>query len=133
MIQLSIMETTVSLSERVFSRVSDIARLTHRTIDEVIEETFEESFTKQVDDLKRSVIFASDDEILALANFQMSGNENARFTELLTKNAVQVLDQTDEAELQGLMQICRFNDLRKAIAINEAIGRGLLKTADDLA
>ena len=47
------MQTTVNLSENAYQYVSSIAQLTERTIDEVIEETFENRFVAEVEMLKK--------------------------------------------------------------------------------
>ena len=47
------MQTTVNLSENAYQYVSSIAQMTERTIDEVIEETFENRFEEEVEMLKK--------------------------------------------------------------------------------
>ncbi|MBS1798179.1 MAG: hypothetical protein JSS81_30475 [Acidobacteria bacterium] len=107
--------------------------MTEKTIDEVIEETFENRFEKEVESLKKSVAFSSDSEVLALANFRMPENESRRLSYLLEKNGEGRLSESDRTALYDLMRINNLNDLRKALGIVEAIKRGLIKSADDLA
>lgn len=127
------MQTTVDLSENAYNRVSSIARMTERTIDEVIEETFENRFEKEVEMLKKSVALSSDKEVLALANLQMPEKQSNRLSRLLAKNGEENLTDDERNELNNLMQINRLNDLRKAIGIVEALKRGLIKSAEELA
>jgi len=127
------MQTTVNLSENAYQYVSSIAQMTERTIDEVIEETFENRFEEEVEMLKKSIELSSDKEVLELANFQMPEKQSSRLSRLLTKNGEGNLTENEKEELGSLMQINRLNDLRKAIGIVEAIKRGLIKSAEELA
>lgn len=127
------MQTTINLSENAYNRVSSIAQMTERTIDEVIEETFENRFEEEIEMLKRSVELSSDEEVLELANFQMPEKQSERLSGLLEKNGEDKLNEKEKNELNNLMQINRLNDLRKAIGIVEAIKRGLINSAEELA
>lgn len=127
------MQTTVNLSENAYQYVSGIAQMTEKTIDEVIEETFENRFEKEVEFLEKSVALSSDEEVLALANLQMPENESNHLSRLLAKNGEGSLTESEKDELKNLMQTNRLNDLRKAIGIVEAIKRGLIKSAEELA
>lgn len=127
------MQTTVTLSENAYRNISNIAQMTERTIDEVIEETLENRFEEEVEMLKKSVEISSDTEVLALANFKMPEKQSNRLSFLLGGNGAQSLSEAEKAELHDLMQINRLNDLRKAIGIVEAMKRGLIKSAEDLA
>ncbi|CAN5829555.1 hypothetical protein BH20ACI4_BH20ACI4_02570 [soil metagenome] len=127
------MQTTVNLSENAYEYISSIARMTERTIDEVIEETFESRFENEVEMLKKSAELSSDAEVLELANFQMPEKQSHRLSDLLSKNGETILTEIENGELENLMQINRLNDLRKAIGIVEAVKRGLIKSAKELA
>ena len=127
------MQTTVNLSENAYQYVSGIAQMTEKTIDEVIEETFENRFEKEVEMMKKSVSLCSDDEVLALANLQMPEKQSNRLSSLLAKNGERTLTDEEANELNDLMRINRLNDLRKAIGIVEAIKRGLINSAEELA
>lgn len=127
------MHTTVNLSENAYQYVSVIAQMTEKTIDEVIEETFENRLEKEVEFLKKSVAVSSDKEVLALANLQMPEKQSNRLSHLLAKNGEGNLTDGEKERLNDLMQINRLNDLRKAIGIVEAIKRDLIKSAEELA
>jgi hypothetical protein len=126
------MQTTVNLSENAYQYISSIAQMTERTIDEVIEDTFENRFEKEVEILKKSAELSSDTEVLELANYRMPEKESNRLSNLLAKNSEKKLSENEIKELHRLMQINRINDLRKAIGIVEAIRRGLIKSAAEL-
>ena len=127
------MEITVNLPENVYQNVSSIAQLTDRTIDEIIEETFENRFEREVEMLKKSVALSSNNEVLQLANLQMPEKQSNKLSQLLAKNGQGNLTDSERKEIGELMQINRFNDLRKAIGIVEALKRGLIKSVDELA
>ena len=127
------MQTTVNLSENAYQYVLSIAQMTERTIDEVIEETFENRFEEEIEMLKKSVEVSLDKEVLALANLQMPEKQSNHLSKLLGKNAAGNLSEQEKKELSELMKINRLNDLRKAIGITEAIKRGLIKSAEELA
>ncbi len=122
------MQTTVNLSENAYQYVSSVAQMTERTIDEVIEETFENRFEKEVEMLKKSVAISSDKEVLVLANLQMPEKQSNRLSILLAKNGEGTLTDNEKEKLTDLMQINRLNDLRKAIGIVEAMKRGLINS-----
>lgn len=126
------MQTTVNLTENAYQYVLSIAQMTERTIDEVIEETFENRFEAEVEMLKKSIELSSDKEVLALANFQMPEKQSNRLSLLLAKNGEANLTENEKEELDSLMKINRLNDLRKAIGIVEAVKRGLIKSAEEL-
>ncbi len=127
------MQTTVKLSENAFQYVSNIAQMNGRTIDEVVEETFENRFDDEVEMLKKSIELSTDEEVSALTEFQMPEKQSNRLSRLLGKNGAGNLNENEKEELDKLMRINRFNDLRKAIGIVEAIKRGLIKSAEELA
>jgi hypothetical protein len=127
------MQTTVNLTETAYNYVTSIAQMTERTIDEVIEETFENRLGAEVALLKKSVGLSSDAEVLELANLQMVESQNSELSDLLLKNNEGILADAECDKLHELMQINRLNDLRKAIGIAEALNRGLITSADELA
>ena len=127
------MQTTVNLSENALQHISSIARLTERSFDEVIEEAVENKFSSEVEMLKKSVEVCSDEEVLKMANLQMPEKQSGRLSSLLEKNGEDELPDDEKNELDRLMQINRANDLRKAIGIVEALKRGLIKSAEELA
>lgn len=126
------MQATVKLSENAYQYVSSIARMNGRSIDEVVEETFENRFDNEVEMLKRSVELSTDQEVLVLTDFQMPEKQSNCLSRLLGKNGEGNLTENEKEELDKLMQINRFNDLRKAVGIVEAIKRRLIKSAEEL-
>ena len=127
------METTVNISENAFRYISSIAHLTERTIDEVLEETFEDRLEEEAGLLNKSIEISSDEEVLMLAGFQMPERQSNRLSRLIAKNGEGTLSSKEKEELANLMVVNRFNDLRKAMGIVEAIKRGLIESVKELA
>lgn len=60
------MEITISLPEKVFANLSNLANKSHRRIDEVIAEKIERDFAIDTDELEQQIAVCSDAEILNL-------------------------------------------------------------------
>jgi hypothetical protein len=72
-----------------------------------------------------SINALSDDEILRLAQSQMDARESARFSVLQDKQQAGLLNEGERVELANLLQVYQAGLLRKALALNEAVRRGL--------
>jgi predicted CopG family antitoxin len=106
--------------------------MTEKTFDEVIEETVEDRFEKEVEILEKSVELSSDEEVMELARLRIPEPQSQRISELLRENAELTISEAERNELIELMNANRLYDLRKGIGIAEAVRRGLIATADDL-
>lgn len=124
------MEVTISLPDKVFANVANLANKTHRRIDEIIAEKIERDFSDEVDFeeqaeiIEQSIKFCSDKEVLEMANLQISDDE--RLDYLFEKNRESVLTKKELAELTKAVEQSRLNDLRKSFGIVEAKKRGLI-------
>jgi hypothetical protein len=67
----------------------------------------------------------ADAEVLALSDFQMDPDPDARLSELLEKQRERSLLSNEPQELEELMQIYREALLRKTAALVEAVKRGV--------
>ena len=125
------MDVTISLPDKVFANLANLASKTHRRVDEVIVEKIERDFSPDVDFqeqakiIKQSIKYCSDKEVLELANLQMP--DDKRLSYLFEKNRESILTKKEHAELTKAVEISRINDLRKAFGIVEAKKRGLIK------
>lgn len=126
------MEITISLPDKVFANVANLASKTHRRVDEVIAEKVERDFSSDTSELERPLAGCSDAEVLAVANMKMSEAENARMSELLDKQREETITPLERNELDALFRVFQFGNLRKSQGIYEAVQRGLIKTPDDL-
>ncbi|MCU0239140.1 MAG: hypothetical protein MUC29_06840 [Pyrinomonadaceae bacterium] len=121
------MEVTLNLSETTFQYISELAKKSKTTFGKVIENTFEHKYEQEVQNLKESVKYCSDDEVLNLANLMMPEKQSIQLNILLKKNGEESLSKTEKNKLESLMQISRMYLLRKAIGMAEATTRGLIK------
>jgi hypothetical protein len=67
----------------------------------------------------------TDEEVLAAADVKLRPEDDRRLSELLFRQQAGALADTDWAELRALMRLYQTGLLRKAIALREAVRRGL--------
>lgn len=119
------MEVTISLPEKVFANLSNLANKSQRRIDEVIAEKIERDFAIDVEDLEIQIAVCSDEEIFNLAEIQMPPVENKRLSFLLDKQNDVKLNDGEQKELWQLMDLNRLTTLKKTYALREISRRGL--------
>lgn len=95
------MQTSVNLSENAYQYISGIAQMTEKTIDEMIEGTFENRFENEIEMMKKSVSLSSDAEVFALANLQMPEKQSDYLSVLLAKNGEGNLNDHEKEKLQN--------------------------------
>jgi hypothetical protein len=69
----------------------------------------------------------SNERVLALTELEMAADQDARLSELLDRQQAGILAENEFPELQILMQTYQEGLLRKAIALSEAVKRGLIE------
>ena len=119
------MEVTISLPDKVFANVANLASKTHRRIDEVIVEKIEREFSLDVEDLEKQIAVCSDREVVELSNLQMPEKQDRRLSFLLQKQGEKDLAKSERKELWKLMEMNRLTTLKKAFALRELSRRGL--------
>lgn len=67
-----------------------------------------------------------------MANMKMSEAENKRYSELMESQREETITPLERNELDSLFRVYQVGNLRKSQGIAEAVGRGLIKTPDDL-
>ncbi len=75
----------------------------------------------------RCISTLSNERILALTELEMAADQDARLSELLDRQQAGILAENEFPELQILMQTYQEGLLRKAIALSEAVKRGLIE------
>ena len=123
---------TLNLPDEVYRRASELAQLMSIDLADVLVEAISLSLSPMSSveaDLDRSeetpVASLSDEEVLALTELQMETNSDQRLSELLDRQQAGILTEAERPELWTKMQIYQFLLLRKAIALREAVSRGL--------
>lgn len=126
------MEISVKLPNNLYEDVSNIARAKKKSVAEFVKNAVKKAvvdesndFEEQVKIIEQSIKFCSDEEVLELANLQIS--DDARLEYLFEKNREASLTEKEHAELAKAVEVSRINDLRKAFGIIEAKKRGLIK------
>jgi hypothetical protein len=119
------MEITISLPDKIFANLANLANKTQRRIDEVIAEKIERDFSFDVNDLEKQISACSDKEIIELSNLQMPEKQDKRLSFLLQKQNEKDLTKSEHTELWKLMDLNRFTTLKKAFAMRELSKRNL--------
>ena len=119
------MEVTISLPDKVFANVANLASKTHRRVDEIIVEKIEREFSLDVEDLEKQIAVCSDREVVELSNLQMPEKQDRRLSFLLQKQGEKDLAKSERKELWKLMEMNRLTTLKKAFALRELSRRSL--------
>ena len=69
-----------------------------------------------------------DEQVLALCNLQMDGQQQRFFSDLQARNSEGLLNAQEVKKLNELMQVYRHASVRKAMAMQVAVMRGLIPT-----
>lgn len=69
----------------------------------------------------------SNEQVLALTDLEMEPEQDTRLSELLNRQQAGTLNEDERPDLQALMQIYQEGLLQKAIALSEAVKRGLIQ------
>ena len=122
---------TLNLPEDVYNRASGLAQLIGRDLADVLIEAISLSLssTSPINESDRhfseSVKSLSDREVIALSELQMESEQDLRLSQLLSKQQEDTLSEAERPELWTLMQIYQTLLLKKAVALREAVERGL--------
>ena len=125
------MEISIKLPNNLYEGVSHLAKTKKKSVATIIKSALQKAVTEapenieeQAKQIRQSIQFCSDTEILALANLQTP--EDKHLSNLFEKNREGVLTKKEHAELAVAVAQSRINDLRKAFGILEAKKRGLM-------
>lgn len=110
----------LQLPNHLASTVRRVAEKTRRPVEEILVEWLDQVAA----DLPIESL--DDEQVLALANLQFSGQQQAQLSALLAKNREEVLTELEQQRLDGLMQLYRRGLTRKAEALKVAVERGIL-------
>ncbi len=110
---------TLELSEELALRAKDIATRTSRRLEDVLLEWIDHAAAEPPPEL------LSNSQILALCELQMEVEQQDELSDLLARNREGLLDETKRQRLDELMQVYRRGLVRKAQALQIAVGRGL--------
>ncbi|MCA2882438.1 MAG: hypothetical protein IM446_20665 [Microcystis sp. M046S1] len=111
---------TLELPEPLVKKVKEIAALNRQGIEEMLIEWIDRTINEiPIDTLP-------DEQVLALCNLQMSGQQQRVFSNLQARNSEGLLNAQEIKKLNELMQVYRHGSVRKAKAMQVAVIRGLI-------
>ena len=120
-------QITVTLPDEVYRRADRLARLTGRSLADLLADTIGLSLSPVSPHAEsyHPVSALSDEEVLALADLQMEPAEDRQLSALLDKQQSGTFTEVERPELLALLQLYQEGLLRKAQALHEAVRRGL--------
>ncbi len=123
---------TIHLPDELYERAKRFAHLANRDIGSVITDTMLASLPvvgKHIA-VMPSIETLTDTELLALANSRMPAEQDARMSQLLTRQRENELTEDEPQELAAMMQFYQEGWLRQTTAMAEAVKRGLMEPMD---
>ena len=122
---------TLNLPEEVYNRANYLAQLISRDLTDVLIDAISlslsptSSLNESESNRTESIESLSDSEVIALTELQMESEQDIRLSQLLQKQQADTLEETERPELWTLMQIYQTLLVKKAVALREAVSRGL--------
>jgi hypothetical protein len=112
-------EVTVQVSDRVVRQAAYVAAQSQRRVEDVLSDWLEQAV------IEMPVETLSDEEVIALTELQLTGEQQSRLSHLLERNREGTLDGEEARQLDELMRVYEHGLLRKAQALRVAVQRGL--------
>lgn len=122
------MNITVELPDNLYQNVSSLAERTNRKVDEIIADKLEDNFEVENIEFEQNVSNWSDEDVLALANSQMSSAQSERMSELLDREQAGNITNTEKSELNIYIKSLQFAALQKSFGLAEAVKRELINS-----
>ena len=95
------------------------------SIEELVKDIVEEALAPDKTDPLQAAANLTDNEVLAMADYQLSPNEQRRLNQLLGLNSEGRITAEQRAELDGLMKLYDEGVIRKSIGWADAVRRRL--------
>lgn len=115
---------TLYLKDEILARALEIANRSDRDMEDVLAEWI----VRYADDLPVETL--SDEEVLALCDFEMNSAQQDELRKLLYNHRERNLDRDENARLEALLKVYRKGIIRKARALEVAEARGLFGHED---
>jgi len=110
----------LELPESLAKKVKEIAALNRQGIEEMLIEWIDRTINEiPIEELP-------DEQVLALCNLQMGGQQQKVFSDLQARNSEGLLNAQEVKKLNELIQVYRHGSVRKAQAMQVAVMRGLI-------
>lgn len=120
-------QVTFILSDPVYDRARRLSQVTGRSLQDILADTLDLSLPSLSSPAQiiAPASMLSDQDVLKLADVQLTVSQDQRLSELLARQQAGLLTDAERAELSGLMQVYQTKSLQKAQALHEAVRRGL--------
>lgn len=112
-------QVTLDLPNELARNAREVAERTHRRVEDVLLEWLGRA-AKEI-----PVEELPDEQVLVLADTQLSNEQQIELSNLLTHQREGALDDSGRARLDALMSVYRRGMVRKAQALQVAVSRGL--------
>ncbi|PZV12137.1 MAG: hypothetical protein DCF21_15935 [Leptolyngbya sp.] len=122
-------QVTITLPDEVYQRAERFAHLANRDVASVLADSILLSIPSVREESLMLAPLSSlgDEEVVALTKLQMEPNQGQQLSLLLDRQQEGTLTESEQLQLQTLMQIYKEGLLRKATALSEAVKRGLIE------
>jgi hypothetical protein len=111
---------TLQLPETLAQKAKEIAAFTHRRLEDVLLEWIDYASNEL------PIESLPDGQVLMLCDLQMESQQQEVFSDLLASQQEGQLNDTENRQLDELMQVYRRGLVRKAKALKVAVNRGLI-------
>jgi hypothetical protein len=118
-VKLAAMRSRGVVTDEEFQRAESVARIRHQRVEDVLADLLE----RAVEELPVDLL--PDEDVLALAEMTLDGDQEEELGGLLARNREGALDDESRTKLDELMRVYEHGLLRKAQALREAVRRGL--------
>ncbi len=110
----------LELPEPLAKKVKEITALNRQGIEEILIKWSD----RTINEIPIEAL--PDEQVLALCNLQMGGQQQRVFSDLQARNSEGLLNAQEVKKLNELMQVYRHGSVRKAKAMQVAVMRGLI-------
>ncbi len=118
---------TLSLPKHILKCANFLAKSTGRSVEKVLAETIELSLDPLDEEVlgDEAVMDWNDAEVLKTVDCKMTRKDDRRLSILLYRQQAGLLTEEERQKLTALMRIYQSLSIRKALALSEAVRRGL--------
>jgi hypothetical protein len=110
---------TVEVDEAAYERARVLAKYTGKSIEQVLANSMNRyGHEPSIEQLR-------DEEVLKIADSKLSQQQQEELDMLLTLGNAGKLESQQKAQLDELLEVYRLGQVRKALAMKEAVERGL--------
>ena len=120
-------QVTLTLPDEVYGRAQRLATVSQRDVADLLTEVIVVSLPELRVQAELSTLPESltDTQVMAMSDLQLTPSQDRRFSTLLERQQSGAATEIERSELATLVQLYQEGLLRKALALQEAVRRGL--------